>query len=29
VPVTIVRDGTRQTVRVTMANRPRDPDGGR
>jgi S1-C subfamily serine protease len=29
VPVTIVRDGARQTVRVTLANRPRDPDSGR
>jgi S1-C subfamily serine protease len=29
VPVTIVRDGVRQTVRVTLANRPRDPDSGR
>jgi S1-C subfamily serine protease len=29
VPVTIVRDGSRQTVRVTLANRPRNPDSGR
>jgi S1-C subfamily serine protease len=29
VPVTIVRDGARQTVRVTLANRPRNPDSGR
>ena len=29
VPVTIVRDGVRQTVRVTLANRPRNPDSGR
>jgi S1-C subfamily serine protease len=29
VPVTIVRDGAQQTVRVTLANRPRNPDSGR
>jgi S1-C subfamily serine protease len=29
VPVTIVRDGARRTVRVTLANRPRNPDSGR
>jgi S1-C subfamily serine protease len=29
VPVTIVRGGARQTVRVTLANRPRNPDSGR
>ena len=29
VPVTIVRDGSRRTVRVTLANRPRNPDSGR
>ncbi len=29
VPVAIVRDGARQTVRVTLANRPRNPDSGR
>jgi S1-C subfamily serine protease len=29
VPVTIVRDGARHTVRVKLANRPRNPDSGR
>jgi S1-C subfamily serine protease len=29
VPMTFVRDGARQTVRVTLANRPRNPDSGR
>jgi S1-C subfamily serine protease len=29
VPVTIVRGGARKTVRVTLANRPRNPDSGR
>ena len=29
VPVTVVRDGARQTVQVTLANRPRNPDSGR
>jgi S1-C subfamily serine protease len=29
VPVTIVRDGSRRTVRVTLATRPRNPDSGR
>ena len=29
VPVTIVRGGVRQTVQVTLANRPRNPDSGR
>jgi 2-alkenal reductase len=29
VPIAIVRGGERQTVKVTLANRPRNPDSGR